>query len=253
MSTTPPPGIHPVEIGRLDIERHVLGRLDDAERAALVERAARDPELAARIEKVEAEIGAASVDLPPLDLSMEPSSEGGPPPRANRPMGLMVGALLAVAAAIGLVVLLPGGTGPETADEVFRGSAFDLEVVRVRQGQPASQGVLIEAREGDRLQYTVTPLGDGWLTVVDVQDDGSVSLWMTPQEVRAGEAMDGAVVLDGYAGKERVYFLVADAPVERDAVEASVRSVFERPLADLDALPGIDATQRSLLIVKAAD
>ena len=50
MSTTPPPGIHPVEIGRLDIERHVLGRLDDAERAALVERAARDPELAARIE-----------------------------------------------------------------------------------------------------------------------------------------------------------------------------------------------------------
>ena len=36
MSTTPPPGIHPVEIGRLDIECYVLGRLDAARSKSVV-------------------------------------------------------------------------------------------------------------------------------------------------------------------------------------------------------------------------
>lgn len=158
----------------------------------------------------------------------------------------MVGALLAAAAALSLVVLLPEGAG---TGEVFRGS-FDLQVERVRQGVAVPQGVLVEAREGDRLQYTVLAGSDGWLTVVDVQDDGAVSLWLAPQRVRAGQQVAGAVVLDGYTGKERVYFLLADEPVGSDSVDAAVRGVFERPLADLDRLPGLDSAQRSLLIVR---
>lgn len=252
MSTTPPPGIPPAEVGRLTIERYVLGRLDEPERSQLAHMATQDPELAARIQKVEAEINDAAVGLPPLDLSLEPSIEDAPPPRANRPWGLMVGALLAVAAAVGLVVVLPGQGAGQATDEVFRGS-FDLEVVRVRQGEAVPQGVLVEARQGDRLQYAVLPGADGWLTVADVQDDGTVSLWLRPQKVRAGQKVEGAVVLDGYAGKERVYFLLADEAVGAQAVDAAVRSVFERPLADLDTLPGIDGAQRSLLIVKVQD
>lgn len=252
MSTTPPPGIPPAEVGRLTIERYVLGRLDEPERSQLAHMASQDADLAARIERVEAEINDAAVGLPPLDLSLEPSIEATPPPRANRPWGLVVGALLAVAAALSMVVLLPGQGTDGGADEVFRGS-FDLDVVRVRQGEAVPQGVLVEAKRGDRLQYAVTPGADGWLTVADVQDDGAVSLWLRPQKVRQGQTVEGAVVLDAYAGKERVYFVLADAAVGADAVEASVRSVFERPLADLDALPGIDAAQRSLLIVKVKD
>ena len=80
-----------------------------------------------------------------------------------------------------------------------------------------------------------------------------MSLWGRPVQVQAGESVEGAVVLDDYAGKERVFFLLSEAPVGQNAVDQAVRSVFDRPLADLDTLPGIDATQRSVLIVRTAE
>ena len=60
-------------------------------------------------------------------------------------------------------------------------------------------------------------------------------------------------MLDAYEGKERVYFLLAANALDEATVEAAVRGVFERPLADLDSLPGVDAAQRSLLIVRSAE
>lgn len=250
MSTLPPPGQPPTELGRLTLERYILGQMREPERAHLASMAAQDPQLAARIRRIEAEIRDAAVGLPPLDLSLEPAASDAPPPRANRGRwALLVGTMMAVAAALGVVVGLP--EDPATG-EVFRGS-FDLRVERVRLGAAVAQGMLVEVREGDRLQYTVLPGADGWLTVADVQDDGTVSLWLPPREVRAGEPVEAAVVLDGYAGKERVYFLLADDAIDRDAVDAAVRSVFVRPLADLDALPGLDAAQRSLLLVRGTE
>ena len=249
MSAVPPPDLPSAEVDRLTLERYVLGRLGERERIALAGMAAGDPELAARIEKVGSEIREAAVGLPPLDLSLEPSAGADPLPRANQSWSRMVGALVAVAAVLGLVLLVPGEDPSAASDVVFRG-AFDLDVVRIRHGEAQPQGVLVEARRGDRLQDQLTPGADGWLTVADVQDDGAVTLWLPPREVRAGERVEGAVALDGYMGKERVYFVLAEAPIEAAMVEQSVRSVFQQPLADLDALPGIAAAQRSLLIVK---
>ena len=141
-------------------------------------------------------------------------------PRANRSMGL-VGRCWPWLQPLDWSPL-PGGTGPRprTRSSVGRPSTS-------RSSGPARVSPPPRACSSRHARATGSStrsrVGDGWLTVVDVQDDGTVSLWMTPQEVRAGE--DGRCGgADDYAGKERVYFLVADAPVERDA-EVAVRSL----------------------------
>lgn len=251
MSTVPPPGLPPTEVTRLMLERYALGRMREPEASTLAHMAAEDPELGARLAKVQAEIEAAKVDLPPLDLSLEPSIEATPPPRANRgfPAPLLGGLFAIGVAAAGALFFIDRPATDPTA-EVFRGG-FDVELTRIRQGQAAPMGALVEAEAGDRLQYRVVVQESGWLTVADVQDDGAVALWLEPVRVEAGAPAEAAVLLDDYAGSERVYFIVADEPVDLAAVQEAVNSVFDRPLADLDALPGIDADQQSALIVRA--
>lgn len=244
-------------VSRLSLERLALGDLPDDEAASLEQRIAADADLASRADKVKGEIAQSREALPPLDLDRAANiartaalSEGQPGlwTRLWERIG-PIGFVVAGAAAVLLIVLmLP--SAPEGPEERFRGT-FDLELNLIRDGAATPQGVLVTARAGDRLQWRVTPGSAGWFQVFDVQDDGAVSAWARPTEVPAMVPIDGAVLLDDYAGSERVFFVLSDAPVGTNAVRAAIEKRFSTPIVELDALPGIDGSQRSVLVNKA--
>jgi len=245
----------PDELSRLTLERFVLGRLPASEHADVQRQVSEDPALERRLARIKREISEAGEDLPPLDLGIFNAPESPRPPAVSPPRNRPVqwrwaGLGAAVLAASAALFVLPQAGGP---GEVFRGS-FDLDVQHIRGGHPSSVGVMVEARAGDRIQYTVTPDRDGWLMVADLQDDGELSWWAPPKRVKANENIDGAVILDDYQGSsERAFFIVGDRPMELDRLRAAYADAYSRPLVDLDELPGLDADQRSILIVRTAE
>ena len=86
----------------------------------------------------------------------------------------------------------------------------------------------------------------------NVQDNGEVQQYMAPREVLAKASVEGAVILDDYAGSERIFFLVDEAPTEVSAIKAALQKSYATPLPDLEKLPLKVHSQRSVLIVKAA-
>lgn len=245
----------PDDLSRLTLERFVLGRLDASEHADVARRVSQDPDLEGRLARIRQQIDDAEKDLPPLDLGIfnapeKPQLKVVSTPQARRRPWRWAGLGAAVLAAGAALVVVPQISGPS---ETFRGS-FDLNVQHIRAGSPTSVGVMVEARTGDRIQYTVTPDRDGWLMVADLQDDGELSWWAPPKRVQANEVIGGAVVLDNYQGaSERAFFLVSEQPLELDTLRAAYADAYSRPLVELDQLPGLDADQRSILIVRAAE
>ncbi len=249
-------------VSRLNLERLALGDLPAAEAAALQQRIDGDPDLAARAVKIQSEIASSREALPPLDLDRaanvartarlaeEPPSLLDRLRFLVRPMPLV---LAGATAALALFFLWPGASD-EVPMEQFRGS-FDLELTLVRDGAASPQGALVTARAGDRLQWRVTPGAAGWFAVFDVQDDGVVSAWARPTEVPAMVPIDGAVLLDDFAGSERVFFVLSEAPVGLQSVRGALERKFQTPIAELDTLPGVPdtASQRTVLVSKAAE
>jgi hypothetical protein len=129
---------------------------------------------------------------------------------------------------------------------------MDLELVRVRMGEALPQGAVVEAREGDRLQFALSSSVPTWAQVYDFQDDGLVQTWLEPTEVVAKQPVVQAVLLDAYAGDERVFFLLSPEPIPLERARQAGEQIFEQDLAELDRLPGFGAevVQRSVLIVK---
>lgn len=253
----------PEPVSRLSLERLALGDLPDPEAAALQQRIESDADLAARAIKIRSEVERSRDMLPALDLDRaanvartaalmdrERSFWG---PRIGEKIPLIPLILTSAAAAVALFMVW-SSPSDEVPIEQFRGT-FDLELTLVRDGAGSPQGALVTAQTGDRLQWRVTPGAAGWFSVFDVQDDGVVSAWARPVEVPAMKPIDGAVLLDDFAGSERVYFVLADEPVGLASVRLGVERQFETPLAEMDLLPGVprSASQRSVLLSKAAE
>ena len=57
----------------------------------------------------------------------------------------------------------------------------------------------------------------------------------------------------GDTDSERVFFLVSERPMELDVLRAAYADAYSRPLVELDQLPGLDADQRSILIVRVGE
>ncbi len=233
-------------VPRIQLERWVLGRLGREQRLALEARAQAEPELRERLEKVRAEIDAAAMDLPPLQLP--PQADDSPLFTWLKSFQLpAVGLAGALAAAVVLFLLLPR----DGNDLVYRGG-FELQVYQLRLGVATEQGSLVRAQPGDVLQLEIASTEAAWVAAYGVQDDGFVSVWLEPHAVDAHELTKGAVELDDYAGVERMFVLVSEEPVDLEAVELVVGDLYDRPLVDLDALPGLGrgVRQRSVLVLK---
>lgn len=241
----------PTPVTRLELETWVLGRLDPDRAAALEAMGAADPELQARMDRVRGEIERAAVDMPTLELPEEDEVPARAGWRAWLRGPLLGGLALAGAAAIALLVVLPPDDPVESG--AWRGGGvMDLELVRMRMGEAQPQGVLVQAQEGDRLQFSVAAPDAGWLQVYDFQDDGLVQAWLEPTQVAAKQPVERAVLLDDYDGSERVFFLISPDPIPLERAQQAGEQIFNRPLAELDRLPGFgrEVIQRSVLIVK---
>ncbi len=167
------------------------------------------------------------------------------------------------AAACGLLVWSPWRSAPADIGDATvaadagvsvraRGS-FGLSVLRGRGDGVERIGAVAVCRPGDRLQFEPDLPADGWFHVVDVQDDGQAQAWLPATPV--GEvALDHSFELDDYAGAERVYFVLADRPLDAAELEVPIRDALAvRPIEEVDRLPlpdGVSAEQRSLLIYK---
>jgi len=219
----------------VEIERYALGDLPPDRAAELEALRAEDPELDRQMRRVARDIEDA-MPLPALDLGEEEAPELRPKRWA------WAAPLLALAA----VALFMFRAPPETR---FRGT-FDLDVHRVRAGEAVRQDALIEGREDDILQFAVTPSTDAFLTIVDIQDDGELSVWVDAEPVDAMETYDRAFRLDGFEGAERIFVVVADEPMNLTEIEDARDRAWRDPLIEWDTLPGLDADQRSVLVVR---
>ena len=230
-----------MSISRIDAELWALGELDSA-RAEEIERLrAEDEDLRAWTDGIKAHVADAADDLPLLDLPAEGATE---PWWA----GLLSVRSLALAGALA-VVAVAFVLRPPPPTETFRGS-IDIEVHLIRDGVAKEQSVLVAAQAGDRLQLRITTPKDGFVSVFDLQDDGELTEWMAPKAVRGLVPVDFAVLLDDYPGSERVFVVFAAEAIGRTPFERALQKTYDRPLAELDAVPGLDATQRSILLHK---
>lgn len=244
---------HPQDpVSRLELERWALGRLEPERVAALEAISQDDPDLLARMERVRDELARAAEGLPAFELPDEDEAPAQAPAWAWLRRPLFVALPLAAAVAVALFFALPPTDTPP--HQAWRGGMVDLELFRVRLGEPAQQGALVQGRVGDRLQYTITPSDAGWLQVYNLQDDGRVQAYLEPRQVAGKQPVESAVVLDDYPGTERIFFLLSAEPLGLEAFQLSAQQAFHTPLVELDRLSGLgDAlTQRSVLVIKEA-
>ena len=244
-------------ISRLTLERWALGRLDEEQARALERAMTRDQALRRRAECLRQEIERARQDLPPLVLPQEEEKSKGWLAELLGPWRVQLAFGVGLAA-LALLALLPPreiviGEKP-SAEVVFRG-AMDLQLHRIRQGEIAPQGALVQAREGDRLQYQVTSDGQGVLQVLNLQADGQLLHYLQPRALTPQQPIQGAVILDDYAGMERIFFVISPRALDREQLQAAIQRAWNTPLAELDALPGLGAgvVQRSVLVVKEGE
>lgn len=238
-------------ITRLTLEQWALGMLEPDRTRVLEQRRHGDPELAARMDRVRAEVESAAIELPQLVLPADEPEAAGWLGWLRRPQWA-VGLAAAAAALIFLLPqALPEGTAPVPDDGAiaYRGD-FELRVFRVRLGEAAEQGALIDALPGDRIQYDITAQQDGYLAIYNLQDDGQLQVYLPSQPISAQRSVSEAVVLDDYAGSERIFFFIDQEPILEEQIRGAVQRAYRSPLADLDTLPGATSGQRSVLILK---
>ena len=177
---------------RTQLEQWAIGDLGDAAQARVEEAMSQDAALRERALALRHRILNASV--PALRLPSRP--------RMPRWAPWTLAAIGALAVAL-LVVSLPRSS----TETVFRGPlSFEVEMVRMHLGSVQPVFGVVTASTGDRLQWTIECASAGFLHVFDVQEDGSVEVWLPSRPVRAGERIDGAVLLDAYEGQEKIVF-----------------------------------------------
>ena len=238
---------------RLTLEKWALGELPPDDVAQLEARIASDDEFAAWAARVKGDVTDAAKDLPQLQLPAEVESTGWLPSLGGlllRPVSIAGVGLMALLLALWLAPW-PAPDGPQTT---WRGS-LDLQIHLVHDGVASEQGALVRARAGDRLQYRVAAPQAGFLSVWDLQDDGQLQAWLEPSEVGEKVVQEGAVLLDDYAGSERVFFVWSEGALDEGAVKRSVERAFDTPIADLESLPGLGdgVVQRSILLMKVKE
>ncbi len=241
--------MEPETPSRLTLERWSLDELAGEELAALEAQLEADPTLRAHAEQVRASV---LEPVPAAPVFTEGPTVGDPlrdvfgGPAIRGRFGVLIPAVAAFAAVLLVALFLPEKPAPDVR---FRG-ALDVQVQRIRGGSVSDAGLLLQGQEGDRIQYRVMAPADGWISVFDLQDDGELATWTPPTRVRAQRPLDGAVLLDDYAGSERIFFVFSGKAVDLAAAKEARGAAFNQPLAELDRLPGLDATQRSILLVR---
>lgn len=234
-------------VSPFELERYLAGELDAKRRAEIEALLASDATLTAELEELRARDAAFRASMPferflaDHQARLEATSAGPLAWWRSLRWPLGGGVLVAAAAALALVVLLPENTAP--LDPSLEGER------RTRlKGQGARIGFFVqvdegarwgadgeELRAGDRIQLAVQdPAGARSMVIVGIDGRGEVSTYAArrlPTGTPKGEGgsalrpLDQSLVLDDALGAERFFVLYGkDADVEgleRDALRAA--------------------------------
>ncbi|MCB9663665.1 MAG: hypothetical protein H6732_06115 [Alphaproteobacteria bacterium] len=166
-------------------------------------------------------------DDPPAQVAREVrrriAEAGWAETRARRPRLWLIGATLAAAAA--LVVVLPSAVTPSDPDGiVLKGPAAVLDVYRLTAaGAPERVGDGVLARQGDRLQLTFRAPRARHLLVFSVDGRGVVTEHLRHDSelpLTEAVALDTSFVLDDAPDFEAFHLVASDARFDADAILA---------------------------------
>jgi hypothetical protein len=124
----------------------------------------------------------------------------------------------------------------------------------------ARPGIPGEAlRAGDTIKFAVSPGGHRYVMVVNLEEDGDLALYYPKEgdasirEANREIVVPASIVLDGFAGRERVFAIFSDSPLRFAEVSAAAarlsRAGGKIDLKHIEALP-LDLPQASFLIMK---
>lgn len=132
---------------------------------------------------------------------------------------------------------------------------FAVTVLRARGDSVERLGSVAVCRAGDRLQFEPDMPRDGYLQIVNIQDNGDVQTYLPsiPAD-QTGDGLGFSVELDDYTGRERIFFVYSGEPLDSDELaRGAAGSLMLRPIEEIESVPlprGVEAEQRSLLIYK---
>jgi hypothetical protein len=206
------PGRPPGCLSELALERLRLGESSDVEGRTHLAGCSRCGALLAALAD-----GAAT--LPPRRVTA---------PRRSRWPSL-VGAALAMAAAVAIVAWVPKPEGEGTRRKGGAGAVRLGFFVRhdggVRRGGDGERVV-----PGDALRFTVSAAASGWLAVVSRDGADQISVYyptggatLAPLDAGAEVALPGSTILDGVTGRERICAVVCPLPLPLDRVRVFAR------------------------------
>ena len=179
-----------------------------------------------------------------------------PAPSRSRTRPWLAAASLAAAAATWLVFFLPTETptNEAVAPKVrMRGApAPSLHLFVSRAGKMAAEMETAQAlRAGDLIRFGVTLRRSGHVYVVNLDGKGRFSLYFPQPGAAQGRAyapsekiqvLPGSIELDDYLGREAIYLLLSDKPLEVDALKRAF--VHQRGARSFPAPDQIDLPAR---------
>jgi len=185
----------------------------------------------------ETEAFAAARPWPAMARALESRAAAARPPWWQRLLArpAWLGVPLAAAAAVTLLVLLPGGD-PEVEPSVRPKGRVALSFVVERDGRAVPGDPEATYHAGDRLQLGYSTPEHVGLVIVGRDGTGAVSTWYdrdgwsVPIRPGDGRLLEGSVILDAAPGPERVVACFSSRPVRTQDVIAAVWA--NRPLPE---------------------
>ncbi len=172
-------------------------------------------------------------------------------------------------AGLATMLLLTRGEGRDAVHSTYRG-------ISLKGGEDATVGVSLYVSRngrdavpwirgeplyrGDILKFGVRSEKDGYVTIVNVDDNGTVSLYYpignrAPARVTASKTtvLGGSIVLDDFIGEELIVSFVTSKPISTKSLLDAVRAAVARANGQLSKLSfgGIDAAVGTARIRKA--
>lgn len=158
--------------------------------------------------------------------------------RVRRKWTLALPAVGLVVATVVLMVVVPGAETPYIG--IKGGTRLDVVALRGDRQMPVGNDTSLAP--GDRIRFLVDPAGAPYVMVASLDGQGQVSLYYPydgdrSAPVPAGtQELPGSIELDSVGGKERIYALFSDVPLNAGDVRAALTTG-----ADLQKLPGVRA------------
>jgi hypothetical protein len=127
------------------------------------------------------------------------------------------------AAAVLALLLIPREHAAKVGDGVrIKGGRVSLGlVVKHLDGRIEAAVPPVRLSPGEAIEFEISARSAGYAAVVDVDQTGS-SVYAQLRRIEAGprQLLDGSIVLDDALGKERIFAILCDGPIDLSVVKA---------------------------------